>query len=221
MDLSEKRKKIILLEDEINALEEKKKQLKDLQLEYYNDYFSVKRDDFSLLHDLPINTTREEHVLFDYSYLNVDIVGKIICELMKKYDNKTCISKRMIHKETWEDTLDLYNVHYPKLVIGTPSEVEDEENENNIIIDYSNYVYLKEFPTDYPTEWMTNPFERVDIRSNYNSFIRYSDGLSFDYHNLEYIKELIYSLAYYQREHNKKYMSAQETMKVYKKIYKK
>ena len=89
INLSEKRNKIILLESEIKTLEEKKKQLAGLHMEYYNEYFNVKRDDYSLLHDLPVNTSGEKHILFDYSCLNVDTVGEIICDLMKKIP-KTC-----------------------------------------------------------------------------------------------------------------------------------
>ena len=219
IELSEKRKRIILLEDEIKSLEEKKKQLTRLQQEYYNDYFKVKRDDFSLLHDLPINSTNEKHALFDYSHFDVDTIGKIICELMKRYSDKTCVSKRIVHTDRWENKFEYYPVHYPKLIIGKPDEVNDEENENNIIIDYDMYADLKDYPTSNPIECMTSSYEVIKKRSNYNSLIAYNDGLSFNYHNLEYIKELIYSLAYYQREHNKKYMSSQETVKVYKKIY--
>ena len=116
IELSEKRKRIILLEDEIKSLEEKKKQLTSLQQEYYSDYFKVKRDDFSLLHDLPINPTNEKHALFDYSYFDVDTIGKIICELMKRYSDKTCISKRIVHNGRWENKFDYYDVRYPILI---------------------------------------------------------------------------------------------------------
>ncbi len=232
MDLIEQRKEIILLEDEIKGLEEKKKQLERLRLEYYRDYFSTKRDDYSLLTDIPINPIHEMHVLFEYSYLNVDTIGKIICELMKRYDGINCISKRNVRCERWENKFDYYTVELPRLLIGKPEDIEKEshivlyqenkevENDNIMVIKFSD-VSLKDYPTDNPTKWITSSCGDIREKSNYSPMIGYTDGLTFDHHNLEYIKELIYSLAYYQREHSKKLMTPQETVDVYKKIFKK
>ena len=55
--------------------------------------------------------------------------------------------------------------------------------------------------------------------SNYNHLVGYYDELDFKYHNREYIKELIYSLAYYQKQHNINQMTPSDTWNVYRKIY--
>ena len=59
--------------------------LKKLELEYYYLYFDIlNRSKFSLLTDIPENPTNRKHVLYEYSVLNIDTIGKIICKLLKK-----------------------------------------------------------------------------------------------------------------------------------------
>ena len=64
--LTEKKNRIILLEEEIRKLNEKKFQLEKLKQDYYQEYFDLGRNDFSLLHDIPTNPILEKHILYDY-----------------------------------------------------------------------------------------------------------------------------------------------------------
>lgn len=225
--LNDKKKKI-LLEKEVKQLEKKQEELSKLKLEYYNEYFNIKREDFALLTDIPSNPNdkdykNDKHVLYQHSVLNVDTVGKIICQLIKRYDHRDVISKRLILRTRGNNAFGTYPVEIPKLVIGQKDEVEDlYKNEHNIIINYNEYMNLNEYPTNNPVKWCTSSVGNHYKKSNYNHLIDYYDGLSFNYPgNLEYIKELIFSLAYYQREHDIKYMMPEDTWNVYKKIYKK
>ena len=108
------------------------------------------------------------------------------------------------------------------LVIGQNEELEAlEHNSQNIIIPYSNHMELEKYPTKKPVTWYTQDGRDYEM-SNYNYLLNTWDGLTFDYpSNLEYIKKLLYSLAFYQEQHDIKYMTDDETMKVYKRIYKK
>lgn len=225
ISLNDKKSKILLLEKEIKQLEQKKKQLKRLKLDYYHEYFDAKRDDFALLTDIPSNPNNrnyrtDKHVLYDYSVLNIDTVGKIICELIKKYDREDCVAKRVMEYAWWENKFGDYLVELPRLVIGKEDSVEKlDKDSQNIIIEYSDYCYLKDYPTKNPVTWKTSEYGGYYKRSNYNNLVGYYDGLDFEYHNREYIRELIYSLAYYQKQHDIKQMPPSDTWDVYRKIY--
>lgn len=216
--LEEKKKKILLMEEEINALNEKKKKLKQLKIDYYIEYFNTKRDEYALLTDIPSNPTNEPHILHDYSGLNIDLIGRMICELFKKYENKDLVCERRFKTEIWDNAFHGFTINIPLLVIGMSNEIyELKSNENNIIIEYDEHTRFDEYPTDNPVAWsLYSSFER----SNYCKLIDKIGNLSFDYKNYEFIKELIYSLAYYQKEHDIKWMNEQDTFNVYKKIYK-
>ena len=219
--LNEKQKKILLLEEEIKGLEKKKKQLEKLKYSYYSEYFN-QSDNTLPLTNIPSNPTTEKHILYNYSLLNVDEVGKMICTLFKRYENKNVVAKRLQEYDRWENYFGRYPVHLPILVIGNPDEIHyQKENSNNIVIDYAHYADLKKYPTDKPVTWDLNyssgPFER----SNYKIFIDSSGDLAFDYHDYEFIKELIYSLAYYQKTRDITWMDAKDTRAAFRKIYKK
>lgn len=221
INLDDKKNKILLLEEEIKDLQQKKEKLEKLKSEYYHEYFDAKRDDFALLTDMPFNPyVNDKHVLYDYSVLNIDTVGKIICRLIEKYDKENCVTKRIIEYDWWESKFDNYLVKLPRLVIGKEDEVEYlYKKKDNIIIKYNEYMYLSEYPTNNPVTWKTSAFGGHYKASNYNNLVGYYDGLDFDYHNREYIRELIYSLAYYQKQRDIKQMSPSDTWNVYRKIY--
>ena len=216
--------KILLIKKEIDELEEKKKQLEKLQLNYYNEYFDIVRDDFALLKDIPINPNYySKHVLYDHSVLNVDTIGKIICELIRKYDKESVVSKRIIKNDKWENAFGYYCVEVPILVIGKENTIDKmDKDAQNIIIEYDNYYDLEDYPTNNPVSWMTSEYGEPYKKSNYNRLVGYQDGLNFKYpSNQEYIRELIYSLSYYQKKHDIKIMGSKDTWYVYRKIYKK
>lgn len=223
ISLNDKKNKILLLEKEIKQLEQKKIQLEALKSEYFHEYFENEREDFALLTDIPpILNTCSDHILWNYSVLNVDTVGKIICKLIKKYDNEDFISKRMVKYEWWDNTFRDYVAEIPILVIGREDEIEyQNKRDRNIIIEYDMYAYLNKYPTNNPVTWKTSDSYDYYERSNYKHLIGYYDGLNFEYHNREYIKELIYSLAYYQKQHDIKQMTPTDTWNVYRKIYRK
>lgn len=221
-NLNDKKNKILLIEEEIKALEAKKKKLKKLKTEYYNEYFKTKREDYALLTDIPDNPMEKKNLLTDYSVLNIDEIGKIICDLFKCYENKDLLSKRLYYYDRWENAFGYYPAKIPIQVIGKPENIDKYfYNEENIIINYEKLRDLKKYPTDLPVEWQIHEYGLPVEGSNYDYFIMTDGDLKFDYKNREFIKELIYSLAYYQKEHNLKMMSASDTQKVYKKIYKK
>ena len=220
---TKKERKILLLEEEIKLLEKKKDLLTTLQSEYYKEYFDAPRSEYSLLTDIPKNPGTDIHVLFDYSILNVDTIGDIICELIKRYENKDYMSRRVNKIERWDNSFGYYYVSLPRLVIGKEDKIEYlNKREDNIIISYNSYSKIDNYPTDKPVIWKaTSSYKAYEESSNYNFLINSKDDLSFDYHNLEYIKELIYSLAYYQKQHDIESMSSSDTWDVYRKIYKK
>ena len=225
--LKDKEKKILILRHEIKQLKQKEKELEKLESEYYHEYFDMPRDDFSLLTNIPYNPDNNKHVLYDYSILNVDTIGKIICKLIKKYENKDVVAKRLIYYTDWEDAFGNQTLELPRLVIGEEDKIERlDKEEQNIIIEYDDFYDLEDYPTNNPVRWWSTS-SRSLIRdyvetSNYRSLIDTRNGLDFQYPaNQEYIEELIYSLAYYQREHNIKFMGPKETWNTYRKIYKK
>ena len=224
--LREMKNKIILLEEDIKELKKKQELLASLQQDYYNRYFNTQREDFSLLSDIPNNPTHKIHILWDYSVLNVDTIGKIICNYLRKYgDNevKNYICKRLFKTEISDDIFHS-RISYPTLVIGDPEHIyEMDENKNNIVIDY-NMLSLIEYPTNNPiiAEKLSGSFRDIKRYSNYSHLVGYVDGLSFETKiYFDFIQELIYSLAYYQKKHDIKMMSANDTWNVYRKIYKK
>ena len=219
--LKTKKEKIMLMKQEIEALERKKEQLKELEISYYYDFFKLNRKDFSLLTDIPNNYTNEKHILCDYSILNVDTIGKIICQLLKKYEGINAISKRLYISDTLDDIFHS-RVSYPILVIGKSDEVYELNScDKNIVIEYASNVTLYEYPSNNPVLWYmassSGPYER----SNYRKLIGYYDDLNFDYKQYEFIKDLIFSLSYYQKQHDIKQLGARDTWNVYQKIYSK
>ena len=217
-NLLEKRNKISELNNNIEKLNteltSKINELETLKRELYNDYYSIKREEYSLLKDLPIKpNSRERHFLYDYSILNIDEVGKIICNLFDIYENKDMICYRgnnygYIRSE---------NVFHHELIPTLMIKNKNKKDSDNIVIEYNKNLLLCDYPTNNPVYWNKN-----FVSSNYNYLIgEFANVLSFDNKNYEFITELIYSLAYYQKQHDIKYMSEEETRKVYKRIYKK
>ena len=202
----QKEKEIESVKREIEMLEKKKEYLKMLEEEYfricYDPVYSDDKD-YPLLTYLPDNPTKRKHPLYDYSILNVDSVGDIICSLLKQSDGIEVVSQR------------LEKNNKPILVIGKPDEIHQlDKNKENIIIPFDENATGSKYPCSKPVLW------GKDQRSNYRHLIKYRDGLVFEYPNDKlYIKQLIYTLAYYQKKHHITRMSPNETQKVYFKTY--
>jgi hypothetical protein len=220
--LEETKSKIQLLEEEIELLKQKKAQLKKLKRDYYEDYFTTPREEFCILKDIPDNPDQKEHILYDYSVLNVDTVGRMIGELMRKYEHKDIVAERIQKSDMWDNAFGGYHVYHPQFVIGERGRTYLSNRDfNNIVIDYEMYNTTKDFPTNNPVYWDVRDDLKPCRRSNYRRLISYENGLSFNEKNYEYIKELIFSLAYFQKQHDIHQMGAKDTWDVYRKIYKK
>ena len=206
---------IASLEEEIKSLRAKEIELLELRKKYYKDYFEAQREEYALLTGFPSNPVRQdEHVLFRHSVLNVDEIGKIICELFQKYEGRKMLSQR-----STQYIMSINEVQ-PILVVGTPENIsEGNKSNDNIVIDYTRYLSMNDYPTDSPVTCYKS-YNREEKWTNYNSLIFFSNNLTFDYKGYEFIKELIFSLAYYQRQHDIKYMTAEETKRVSQKIFK-
>lgn len=215
-----KRNRIITLEDEIKILEEKKKELVDLQMEYYREYFDVDREEYVWLTGIPKNVFNKENILWKYSCLNIDEIAKMICILFNDYEHKKMVCERSSYLEQCQNAYERYYEQNPIMIIGEAENIKDGiNNDKNIIIEYSSRR-IEDSPTDNPVVW-TSRYGVKTKSSNYRYLLNSVDGLSFDYKNYEFIKELICSLAYFQKEHDIRWMSSEDTIGVFKKIYKK
>ena len=180
------------------------------------------RENYALLTDIPENPLITKHFLRDYSILNVDEVGKMICELFKEYENKDFISKRLYIYDRWKDVFGhYYKVGTPILVIDTPDDIKKYDKDRQLIIKFERNMSLKKYITDEPVAWDISEHHNPYNWANYAHLIDRYEGLSFDHKGYEFIKELVYSLAYYQKVHSIEYMNAKETEEVFRKIYKK
>ncbi len=91
--------------------------------------------------------------------------------------------------------------------------------ETNIIIEYDYFSRVKDHLTKNPVLWSIGASE---VRSNYKSFIhRWHGTINFDYHNLEYIEDLIYVLADSQKRLGREHLCALDTWNAYQEIYSK
>lgn len=220
-ELDEKRTKLILLEEKIKSLKGSREELLKARQEYYELFYNTEREDYAFLTNVPENTKGEKHPLYDYSTLNVDVIGKLICKLAQKYEGLDFASKRVDCTEQVKDKNEIYYEEYPVLVVGEKTKIhEGSENEDNIILEFDPNINVKDYPTDKPVFYVKGIHGESKIRSNYNKLINYMNGLSFDSKGHQYIEDLIFSLAYYQKSHGIDSMTSEETKDVYKKIFK-
>ena len=220
--LEKTKTQITTLEDELKLLRKKQKELRSLREKYYADYFDTHREEYARLTDIPKNpfSYSKPHVLYEYSALNVDSVGRMIRELIKKYENKDYVAKRLTLHSSSENAFGRYPIQVPIFVVGPEKEFHRfEDGSHNIVINYDWSEPMKEFPTNNPVTWDIHEYSDPFLGTNYNHLIDYHDGLSFNYKYKGYIEELIFSLAYYQKEHDIKQMTLTETRKVYQKIF--
>ncbi len=232
-----------IIKSESKLSKQEKKYLKLLKDDYYDAYFEVEREEFAKLEDIPrITNDRHRNLLSEYSYLNVDEVCKIICLLFKEYENKEVEYRRLYLDEYY-----IYGVTFsePYIAIGEPSVVDNGyKDKRNIVILWKTPLKCNELTkhniaNDNPVCVLTK--DDCDKRfkkryhSNYQRLIstyidntgmsKYGedkiDVLYFDYRGYDFIVDLIYNLAYYQKMHNIRLMSGNETWDVFRKIYKK
>ncbi len=213
----EKEKKILQLKDEVALLRAKTDELEMLAKEYTLDYFNEEREEYAYLKQIPKHYSMTRHVLAPYSGLNVDLIGYMIAILFYDYEHKEMVVERKIASEMWNSLYGTkYQVKLPYLSIRNLADASD-----NIEIDFSDSFLLKNFPMEKPVIWMTDQNGYEHVSTNYTYLIGYNGELNFDYVKREVIKELVYSMAYYQKQHDITYMDADKTWDVFKKIYKK
>lgn len=249
---NKQKQEIITLEEEVKKLKEakqkvkiiraKEKELFDLKVKHYNDFYNGDIPDYSIISEkapYPYKNDYPQHYLSDYSGLNVDEVGKLICELFKKYENKNMHSRRIIVEETYEPSfVSSRNITEEKayLIIGSRykiynpyDEYGDLDEDKLIIIEYDDFMDLNKFPTNKPIKTLDDvhigayycycePEEFVS--SNYNYLLNSRGEIIFDDKNKAFIEDLIYSLAYHQYKNGITYMSEEETKDTFKRIYK-
>ena len=218
VDLQEKKDRILKIKDEIALLRAKEVELKKLEEEYYNDYFNLEREEYAHLTQIPHTCSINREPMRPYSILNVDLIGKMIATLFKDYENKRMIVMRNYVHEKWQNDNGEYPVMYPILII---KNTLGNDSNDVIKIDYNSNMYPCEYPTDNPTTWRISPTGYEFEASNYSNLIFLTGNLTFDNKNREFIEELVYSMAYYQKQHGITYMNADKTWEVFKKIYKK
>ena len=218
-------------------IEEWKKKLADMKKEYYEDYFSTDWGEYALLTDLPdedmILSSDEIHKLYEYSILNVDEIGKIICEMCALREGCEYHSARAKYYPDVMTSFQYYldgNVYQkylkhcePILAIGEDIKkvyYGDDLNLRDIIyIEFCSGEHFSNLPMDNPV--IRSNFGRSMQYSNYRPLLEKNGSLAISNYVLyDFIKPLIYSLAYYQRQHNITTMSADQTRDVYKRIYK-
>lgn len=219
------------LETQLNLLKDKEIALLDKSKRFAKVYWNDFYRNISMMNwvtNIPkTNTGRTNSFLYRYSNLNVDEIGNIICYLLKEEEGNNFTSKRI-------EVTDGY-YHYPALAIreeGNDKKASYNYSEFNKLMDSS--IVFHNFPDidiekkDYFKDYLTNrPFisykgdDVISFCSNYMPLLNIFEGrLFFDYKNHEIIRELIYSLANYQLVNNIKYMSAEQTQEVFKKLYK-
>ena len=201
------------------------KKLQDLKRNYFYTYFGVKREPNAWLTNIPnpkdyISVMPFWHPLYTYSFLNVEAVASMICLLFKDYENKEMVSKRIIKEEIHYENRSKINpkISYcdytPEVIIGEVKNIYDDHNKDNIVIrNGDRHTCLeKPYEGDYSQLFLNE-------KPYYWYMLGFSGELSFNDKGHQFIRELIYSLAYYQMVNDKHLTSSKETMKAFEKIY--
>ena len=218
--IKEKKERVIALQSKVDELRKFEEDLEQAQIDYYQDYFDTRRENFARLTDIPDKPNGVSHGLYDYGFLCVDTIGKITRDLIRRYERKDVVAKRTIRYIPSEE-LGEYLTEEPYFIVGEPKNIIlGESCEENIIINYSENAQLYAHPTNYPVYF--DDYGVMMPRSNYNYMFGDYDGLAFDAKGREYVKEIVYSIAYYQKQHNIRQLGQRDTWNVYERIiYKK
>lgn len=227
-DITNLENQLKLLKDKEIALLDKSKRFAKI---YMNNFYK-NISTMEWVTNIPkINTGYTNGSLYSHSALNVDEIGNIICYLLKKEEGKNFTSRRidvvsdgyyhfpaLAIREVGNDNIDSYDSSEFREIMCNP------DDSSIIINDFydskrTRCAYLYDHPfISYFDNDVNSP---IDICSNYKILLSCFEGkLAFDYKNHEIIRELIYSLANYQLVNNIKYMSAEQTQEVFKKLYK-
>ena len=216
--LKEKKEKIITLRADVDLLRQKEIELKNAELDYYKEYFNTDRELFARLTDIPEQPEYTSNGLYEYGYLCVDTVGKIIRDLIRRYEHKDVIAQRDYRYVAADDPFS-YPVREPFFIVGPKSTlILGDKSEENIILNYSKYRKLHESPTNNPVYFEKDDSGSVILASNYNYMFGSFDGLAFETYGREYIKEIVYSIAYFQKQQGIKQLGQRDTWNVYERI---
>lgn len=182
--------------------------------EYYNNYFN---ESTGWLTNIPRQVNLYSRILDEYSNLNVDAIGDLICKLYRDNEGKrlTCVRRSLGDPKLFITK----QSNAKKIIEDTDYAIQTMKDEDSIIISYSQFAK----PV---CDWLPENQEYIKKYYNEHGLYAYSHlinygSLTIDYKSREFIKELIFSLSNYQRENDITYMTGEETNKVFKKIYKK
>lgn len=228
--LEQRKKDIDLIDAKLAELSKLPiKDLADIKYKYYIDYFNLHRREHSLLEDIPPyeyfkSKLNAVHPLSEYSKLNVVLLGEFIAELFKKYEQKDVESyiRFKNHKINENKSVDV-----PNIIIGkNPKEISCNHfnNEDNIIIPLSaNYeIFRKDGYIDgYVRYSAYDQSDSIVCFSPKRQLMGYNEELyNLDYKGHTFIRDLIYTLAYYQKEMGVKDVDDEYLRNAFKRIYK-
>lgn len=227
IDLEKSKKEIKRMEAYIKRANKYEQQLETLKPKYFNDYFNLQRPLYEELKDIPSANylNGEDNLMSKYSAFNLEDLGEIMVDYIEKEFSSKAKSEIKIVSTKERGVEDYqfywYNQQTPHLFVYStdifmdiPMDVNNRGIENlnsNETIKCLNNDWLDEY------YYYTYYCQLINCYSKY--YNEYGE-LTFDYKNNKSIRELIYNLAYYQKQIDQIYLPEGELLKAYKKIYK-
>ena len=206
------------LEKQIEKIENGKNNLEKLNNQYYCDFFDKERKIYTKLTNIPYYKVIDgkTNPIRKYSLFNLEELGDIFVDFIKyKYRCKAKSKIEVIKKEEYKRDdnyyyhFSPYDCEYPYLIINS--------SKININVPFTDFV-----SSNLEKSIKCCNDDKFLYYSYYNKLLRsgYSSEFTFNYQNNESIRELIYNLAYYQKQINETQLPEGQLLKAYKKIYK-
>ena len=217
--LRKKKEKVVKLQGKVERLRKAEEDLHQAEIDYYREYYKTDRPLFSRLTDIPEEIQYEDFGLADNAILCVDTVGRIIRDLIRRYEHEDVVGKRTTTFGKFETSTGDIIVNKPIYVVGRPEDIIlGEACYKNVVLPYGQDMDCEHWPTNHPVYWEATFEDVCAVRSNYNYLFGGCDGLAFNIYDREYIKEFIYSLAYHQKQMGITQMGQRDTWNVYEQI---
>ena len=219
IDLKQNQKEIKRMETYIKKAKNYEEQLKTLKPKYFNDFFTKERPLYEKLTDIPSASYLNEDInlMYQYSIFNLEDLQEIMVDYIennfhsKAQSEVKIVTTRQSGIEDYE--FYWYNQEIPHLFVYS-SKINIDIPFNRTHPSYCKKI-IKCLHNDLTKEYYYYGYYSQLI----NYYSKYKE-LPFDYQNNELIRELIYNLAYYQKQINETYLSEGQLLKAYKKIYK-
>ena len=226
IDLKQRKKEINKIESYIKKAKNYEEQLITLKINYFNDFFTKERPLYEKLTDIPSSSYLNEDInlMAQYSIFNLEEFGKILVDYIansfhskakskiKIITTKELMPARKLETEDYDYQFYWYNQKTPHLFIQSSNISFDIPF--NLANQYGEKT-IKCLHNDLTKEYYYYGYYNQLI----NYYSKYQE-ISFNYQNNQLIRELIYNLAYYQKQTNETYLSEGKLLKAYKKIYK-